>query len=76
MPPSNPLNKAQLLAISWGAAALFSFGLHSWGRWHPEPLLAPMPVVLLLVFSPALLLGGWLLNREKGESVDSDQECR
>ena len=71
-----PLSKAQLLAISWGAAGFFSLGLHSWGRWHPEPLQAPMPVVVLLVFSPALLLAAWLLNREKGESVDSDQECR
>ena len=70
------LNKAQLLAICWGAAGVLSFGLHSWGRWHPEPLQAPIAVVLFLVFSPALLLAGWLLNREKGESVDSDQESR
>ena len=60
----------------WGAAAVLSLALHSWGRLHPEPLHASIAVVLLLVFGPALLLAGWLLNREQGESVGSDQESR
>lgn len=66
------LNKASVMAVSWGVALLISLALRSWGTWHPEPLQASLPLALLLVFAPASLLAIRLLGGGKGESGDSD----
>ena len=76
------MRDARLLAISWGSALLISFGLHSWGQQHPEPLQAGWPLVLTIVILPALLLAAWLVvadrlqNGEGRESGDCDEESR
>jgi hypothetical protein len=75
------LNKSALLVFLWGLALLISAGLHWWGLQRPEPLQTSWALVLLLVFSPALALAGWLLvdsskvaAGETRESDDCDQE--
>ena len=59
---------------TWGSALMVSRGLRRWGPVHPDPLSAPLPLVLLFVSAPALILGLWLLVPGKGESVDCEQE--
>ena len=76
-----PLNKSALLVFLWGLALILSAGLHWWGLQRPEPLQTSWALALLLVFSPALALAGWLLvdsskvvAGETRESDDCDQE--
>ena len=59
---------------TWGSALAISLFLHQWGSLHPEPLSAPLQLVLLLVSAPALGLGLWLLIPGRRESVDCEQE--
>lgn len=59
---------------TWGSALGISLLLRQWGSSHPEPLSAPLPLVLLFIAAPALVLGLWLLVPGKGESVDLEQE--
>ncbi|MCB4389280.1 hypothetical protein [Synechococcus sp. MU1617] len=75
------MNKSALLVFLWGLALLISAGLHWWGLQRPEPLQTSWALALLLVFSPALALAGWLLvdsskvaAGETRESDDCDQE--
>ena len=68
------LNKPLVMTVCWGAAAAVSYALRRWGEAHPEPLQAPYGVVLVVVLTPAVFLGMWLLIDERGESVDCDQE--
>ena len=75
------MNKSALLVFLWGLALLISAGLHWWGLQRPEPLQTSWALALLLVFSPALVLAGWLLvdsskvaAGETRESDDCDQE--
>ena len=64
--------------ILWGLALVISAGLHWWGLQRPEPLQTSWTLALLLVFSPAALLAGWLLVTTSedvaGETRESD-EC-
>jgi len=67
--------------VLWGLALTISAGLHWWGLQRPEPLQTSWTLVLLLVFSPAVLLAAWLLVTssqvaagETRESDDCDQE--
>ena len=62
------------MAGTWGSALGISLFLRHWGSSHPDPLSAPLPMVLLFVSAPALVLGLWLLIPGKGESVDCEQE--
>ena len=75
------MNKSALLVFLWGLALILSAGLHWWGLQRPEPLQTSWALALLLVFSPALALAGWLLvdsskvaAGETRESDDCDQE--
>ena len=68
------VNKPLVMTVCWGAAAALSYALRRWGAMHPEPLQAPSGVVLAVVFTPAVVLGSWLLIDGRGESVDCDQE--
>ena len=68
------LNKPLVMTVCWGAAAAVSYALRRWGEAHPEPLQAPYGVVLVVVLTPAVFLGMWLLIDGRGESVDCDQE--
>ena len=75
------MNKSALLVFLWGLALLISAGLHWWGLQRPEQLQTSWALALLLVFSPALALAGWLLvdsskvaAGETRESDDCDQE--
>ena len=75
------MNKSALLVFLWGLALIISAGLHWWGLQRPEPLQTSWALALLLVFSPALALAGWLLvdsskvaAGETRESDDCDQE--
>ena len=75
------MNKSALLVFLWGLALILSAGLHWWGLQWPEPLQTSWALALLLVFSPALALAGWLLvdsskvaAGETRESDDCDQE--
>jgi hypothetical protein len=70
------LNKALVLSASWGGAFLLGIALRVWGQWHPQPLQAPFSLVLLIVFTPAILLALWMLSLGKGESGQCDQESR
>ena len=78
---ARPLNKSALLVFLWGLALIISAGLHWWGLQLSEPLQTSWALALLLVFSPALALAGWLLVAsskvaagETRESDDCDQE--
>ena len=75
------MNKSALLVFLWGLALIISAGLHWWGLQRSEPLQTSWALALLLVFSPALALAGWLLvdsskvaAGETRESDDCDQE--
>ena len=75
------MRKLILMASVWGASFSVSAGLRHWGDLRPEPLTPSWPVVMAVVLLPALLMGWWLLatsipDRERGESVDCDQETR
>ena len=63
-----------MMVGTWGSALMVSLGLRRWGSLHPDPLSAPLPLLLLFVSVPALVLGLWLLVPGKGESVDCEQE--
>ena len=66
----SPVNKAVLLASVWGLALVISALVRLWGDRHPLPLEVSAAPVLLLVFTPAVLMAGWLLiaSRGSGES--------
>ena len=69
------MNKPLVMTVCWGAAAALSYALRRWGATHLlEPLQAPFGAVLAVVFTPAVVLGMWLLIDGRGESVDCDQE--
>ena len=75
--------KSGLMALVWGSALVASAGLRWWGSLRPDPLAASWPVVLLIVFSPAVVMGCWLLlvpaptqTGETRELHDCDQETR
>jgi len=64
------VNKAALLASVWGFALVISALVRLWGDRHPLPLEVTTGPVLLLLFTPAALMGCWLLfaSRGSGES--------
>ncbi len=78
--------KVWLLLSVWGGALLLSFGLWTWGRLHPDPLLVSTVPVLALLFVPAFFMAIWLFWLARvapqsvqraggsGESVQSDSE--
>ena len=68
-----------MLLLIWLCSLLVSAGLHWWGLVQPDPLEAPVVLVLVLVVTPAVGFAGWLLGAQdhgKRESSDCDQESR
>ncbi|MAR07157.1 MAG: hypothetical protein CL862_08665 [Cyanobium sp. NAT70] len=64
------MSKLALMAWVWGIALMLSCALHFLGQIRPQPLQAPWMVVLLIVFAPPVLLGGWLMLNPSIESRD------
>jgi len=67
------LTKVQGLLVVWLTSLAVSAGLRQWGVVHPDPLQAPLALVVAVVLAPSLGFTVWLLGAEdrgKRESFD------
>jgi len=67
------LTKVQALLLIWLCSLAVSGGLRWWGLHQPDPLQAPLWLVLMLVVGPALGFAVWLFGVQdhgKRESPD------
>ena len=49
------------MAITWSLALIVSAGLRFWGFQHPKEFIIRPVLVWILLFSPSVVLGLWLM---------------